>query len=221
MQGFYEFITYNTNYVSIYRISYYPVNHVYLESERGEAMKKKILMVRLEGYPSFVPMVNSEYEYLQREITRDHPDIGIPNVDDMIIDKNVLWYINTKKFSVHIHYSNGQRLVVEFDVGFQTDNGSIPSVFQSVIKNNDPNAVIGFWVHDLLFQTKYFGDDKKGFRRANKVLTDICRYYGENKFNTALIGNSVNSPIGWWNYKKRLKRDRVVHGNITEINKTI
>ncbi len=176
--------------------------------------RKRISSIRLESYPVLVPMINSEYYYIRRQLLIDYPEITIPTRDEMKLNGETLWYINIKQFKLHIEYSSGKMMVITFDIGFPTDNGSVPPFAQGWIKNNDPNCLIGFFAHDLAYQTKCFGLDRRGFKQANRLLRDICDYYKKDWLKNATIESAVGSFFGWSEYKKRLKRDRVPYGSI-------
>ena len=181
--------------------------------------RKRIASIRLEGYPALVPMIDSEYIYIRRQLLIDYPHINIPKKEDMLLNGDTLWYININPFKLHIEYSSGKMMVISFEVGFPTDNGSIPSFAQGWIKNNDPNCILAFFAHDLVYQTKEFGINRKGFKMANRLLRDICDYYKKDWVKHSVIESAVNSHFGWSNYKKRFERDRIPYGTVSIIKK--
>ena len=151
-------------------------------------MSKDILMIKFHGYPLFVPMINDDYDYFARVIPIKAP----PQVDD-----NSLWYINLKEFKIEVIYKKGATLMFTFEVGFRTDNGSVPQFGQGLIRNNEPDAMVGFWIHDLLYQTH-----DRTFRQSNIILKQICEYYGLGWFKTNVIFQSVER-FGKKIYKNR------------------
>lgn len=177
---------------------------------------RKVRDIRIIGLPVFVPVVNKHYTKIKRDIHTGY-GIEIPSKVDMELDKNVLWYVSVACFSVHVVYDSFE-YKFSFSQGFMTDNGSIPHFLQSIITNNNPMALIGFFCHDLLYQTKHFGENKKAWRKSNQIMKDILSWYGLNPVTNQLIKSAVDTPVGWSNYKKRFKRDTTPKGGVKFIN---
>ena len=177
---------------------------------------KKIANITFRKYPCFVPMVNSHYEDFRKDIILDFPDVSIPTEVEMGLQDDVMWRVNLRPFVTIVTYNDGSSVEHHFNRGFITDYGSVPSAFQSLIRSDDPRGVVGFWNHDLDYQTKAFGYNSKGFKKANKLLLDTCLYYKLPHVKALLVKQAVDSFVGKAIYKKKLERDVAPDGFVIE-----
>lgn len=175
-------------------------------------MREKVQEVRIHNLPIFVPVVNKHYSRIREELFNEY-DITIPTMMDMKLDKNVLWYVSVVPFSVTVMYKTFEYRF-HFYKGFMTDNGSIPHFLQSFITNNNPMAVVGFFCHDLMYQTKALGKNKKAWKKANEIMADILLWYGLNPITNQITKSAVDSPIGWINYIREFERDTTTRGRV-------
>ena len=173
---------------------------------------KKIVSSTFVKYPCFVPMINSHFDEFRADIITDFPETIIPTASEMDLQDGVMWRVNLRPFKNIITYDDGEIIEHRFERGFITDLGSVPPVFQSVIRSDDADAVTGFLNHDLDYQTKHFGANKKGFQKANQLLYDTCLFYKLPHIKAVLVKQAVDSWVGLNIYKRRLARDKNAAG---------
>lgn len=132
--------------------------------------------------------------------------VAIPKLSEMG-KGNVTWYILTTDFTVIIDHVLYGKIEIDSFVGSQTDWGSVPRMARSFVDNDDPQLLMAFWIHDKLFQTQFFGIDKKAWQSSNELFEDCMRYYKVSQWKRDIIVDGVSSGLGWNAYHKREPRD--------------
>lgn len=82
---------------------------------------------------------------------------------------------------ITITLKSGVRLVFTIKKGHCTDFASVPKRLRSLIGNTDYNMRIAAIVHDILYESKFFG---KNFKAVNKLFKQLILDRGLKNANT-------------------------------------
>lgn len=100
-----------------------------------------------------------------------------------------------------------------FHEGYVTDLASVPSIFKSIVDDNDPSIVEGALVHDFNYLSECLesslGNTREGWKLANNMLKEMAIHSGMSWPKSILVWLAVSTPIGWNYYKKSTEFDMV------------
>lgn len=179
----------------------------------------KILDVRYDCMPSIKQVTcKSDYSQVQKFIyDKTNGEVQITPWSDLDIQQkgNIVVFIEPWECEIEI-YKNGKKVVhkFEFQTGFVCDKGSIPPKLRSFVDNDDPQFLVGFYVHDANYTCHFFNRlhsdellrDMGGYRGAGwwkkfKVYRTL-RIFGSDAYKSAEVG--IRKQKQWVKYSSRV-----------------
>ena len=141
--------------------------------------------------------------------------INIPAKEDMgTLKDETLWRFFLDTMTMNTYWDTGEVWEFTFGVGWGTDYGSSPAKFRSFVDNDDQRFLPGYWGHDFLFQSKFFGLTERGLSLANHFLIEAFRYGGASVKEMAFIRLACKSKEMERTYFKREYRDKTIKANL-------
>ena len=166
-----------------------------------------VTRIDFDTKPVFMPLMKHDFEFTRITLA-DSYGIHIAEKSAWFFDKNVLWWILVKNFTIWVSFDSGGCWEFSFGKGFNTDGASVPRMLNGIVQSFDPRIFYGALMHDLAYQTK---DISK--KDADELLSACCAFYGYKGIDRLLIGKAVEW-FGGDAYNSSEEREAVRCGRI-------
>jgi len=145
----------------------------------------KILDVRYDQMPSIKQVTQkSDYDKVQKFIYEKEGKVITPwGMLDIQQKGNIIVFVEDWSCEVDV-YKNGKRVTYKYDFecGFISDKGSIPPKLRSFVDNDDPDFLVGFYIHDANYACHFF--DRSN---SDKLLRGMGKYHGSGSYKAGKV----------------------------------
>jgi hypothetical protein len=166
----------------------------------------KVLDVRYEVTPTVKQVTcKADYDKVQKYVY-DTRGVIITPWDELDIQHkgNIVVFLDPWECEVEL-LENNKRKILKYNtsVGFISDKGSVPTKLRSIVDNDDPQFLIGFYIHDINYDCHYASRSN-----ADQLLRAMGEYRGAGlyKRNKVYWALKIAGAKAYRDGKKNLNR---------------
>jgi hypothetical protein len=138
----------------------------------------KVLCVSYEVTPTVKQVTcKSDYDQVQSYLyKKTNKEVLLPNWDslDIMHKGNIVVFLEKWECEIDL-YINKKKITRKYTAlpGFISDKGSVPEKLRSMVDNDDPDFLMGFYIHDMNYACHYMSRSD-----SDSLLREMGKYHG-------------------------------------------
>lgn len=167
----------------------------------------KVMYTKYESLPEYSPVGNKgDYSKIQAQLFKSKGLI-LPAWEELDIrNKGNLVVFTGEPWEILVGVQDGKEiynLKYTMETGFYSDTGSIPPILRSIVDNDDPDFLIGFFLHDANYKYRFLSREK-----ADELLRAMAEKNGAGIFARNAVYYTVRA-LAASSYSKKANEDKL------------